>query len=107
MENFYVTPIVESWKQGWVNYHLKVTLTKGEQQISCEGVYSSGEQEDIMNTKPLLVVFTCDNTNKFLSEVMKHKRISDIKHKKEKCQTTTPVQTSNVACHPASKDGGE
>ena len=94
-----VTPIVESWKQGWVNYGLKVTLTKGEQQLSCDGVYSSGEQEDILNTEPLLVVFTHDNTNKFLSEVMKHKRISGIKHKKEKRQTTTPVQTSNVACH--------
>ena len=98
-KTFDVTPIVESWKQGWVNYGLKVTLTKGEQQLSCEGVYSSGEQEDMLNTEPLLVVFTRDNTNKFLSEVMKHKKLSDIKHKKEKRQTTSSIETSHVACH--------
>ena len=69
---FDVTSIVESWKQAWVNYGLKVTLTKGEQQLSCEGVYSSGEQEYILKTEPLLVVFTRDNTNKFLSEINCH-----------------------------------
>ena len=98
-KTFDVTPIVEGWKQGWVNYGLKVTLTKGEQQLSREGVYSSGEQEDILNTEPLLVVFTHDNTNKFLSEVMKQKKLSDIKHKKEKRQTTISIETSHVACH--------
>ena len=61
-KTFDVTPIVESWKQGWVNYGLKVTLTKGEQLLSCKGVYSSGEQEDMLNTESLLVVFTHDNT---------------------------------------------
>ena len=100
-KTFDVTPIVESWKQGWVNYGLKVTLTKGEQQLSCEGVYSSGEQEDILNTEPLLVVFTHDSTNKFLSEVLKDKKISDIKHKKvrRESNSTSSIQTSHVSCH--------
>ena len=100
-KTFDVTPIVESWKQGWINYGLKVTLTKGEQQLSCEGVYSSGEQEDILNTEPLLVVFTHDNTNKFLSEVLKDKKISDIKHKKARRESnsTSSIQTSHVSCH--------
>jgi len=80
-KTFDVTPIVESWKQGWVNYGLKVSLTKGEQQLSCEGVYSSGEQEDKLNTEPLLVVFTSDNTNQLLSEALKDKKNSE-KHRK-------------------------
>ena len=99
-KTFDVTPIVEGWKQGWVNYGLKVALTKGEQQLSCEGVYSSGKQEDILNTEPLLVVFTRDNTNKFLIETLKNdKKVSVIKQKKTKRQTTSAIQTSHVACH--------
>ncbi|XP_065915453.1 bone morphogenetic protein 4-like [Dysidea avara] len=100
-KTFDVTPIVENWKQGWANYGLKVTLTKGEQQLSCEGVYSSEEQEDILNTKPLLVVFTRANTNKFLSELFKDKGISDIKHKKvrRESNSTSSIQTSHVSCH--------
>ena len=94
---FDVTPIVENWKHGWVNYGLKVTLTKGEQKLSCEGVYSSGEQEDILNTEPLLVVFTHDRKNKLLSDALQDS--SATKHKKEKRQTTSSIQTSHVACH--------
>ena len=81
---FDVTPIVENWKQGWGNFSLKVTLTKGEQQLSCEGVYSSGEQEDVLNTEPLLVVFTRDNTNKFLSEIRIKRKIVIIHRTQEK-----------------------
>ena len=53
----------------------------------------------MLNTEPLLVVFTHDNTNKFLSELLKDKEISDIKHKKEKHQATHSVETSHVSCH--------
>ena len=90
-------PIVESWKQGWVNYGLKVTLTKAEQQLSCEGIYSFGEQEDILSTEPLLVVFTYDCNYKFLSGTLKNNDAT--KHKKEKRQTTESIKTSHVSCH--------
>ena len=100
-KTFDVTPIVESWKQGWVNYGLKVTLTKGEQQVSCEGVYSSGEQEDKLNTEPLLVVFTHDSTNKLLREALKDKKLSYVKHKKSRRESNSSsfVETSHVSCH--------
>jgi len=52
-KTFDITPIAESWKQGWTNHGLRVTLTNGKQELSCEGMYSSGDQN---NTLPLLVV---------------------------------------------------
>jgi len=78
---------------------LKVTLTKGEQQLSCEGVYSSGEQEDILNTEPLLVVFTHDSTNKFLSEALKNKHILSLQHKEVKREIPKPIKVSHASCH--------
>ena len=100
-KTFDVSPLVKSWKQERGNFSLKVTaLTKGEQQPSCEGVYSSGEQEDILNTEPLLVVFTRDNTNNFLSEILKDKLSLYTEHEKERRQmNVNAIETTNVACH--------
>ena len=94
LKTFDVTPIVESWKQGWVNYGLKL---HGEQQLSCEGVYSSGDQ-------PLLVVFTHDNTNKFLNKIIKDKKLLNTHNKKVRCQATNSIKPSSGMS--SSKVGG-
>jgi len=98
-KTFDVTPIAKSWKQGWVNYGLKVTLTKGRQQLSCKGVYSSGEQYNILDTEPLLVVFTHHHNKNFFSELLKGKKVHGTRHEKVKRQSQIVTQTSNVACH--------
>jgi len=99
-KTFDVTPIAENWKQGWVNYGLKVILTKGKEQLSCEGVYSLGEDTNVLDTEPLLVVFTLDhNKNNFLSKFLKSKKIHNKKHEQVKRQNYVPIETSNVACH--------
>lgn len=98
-KKFDVTPIAKSWKQGWVNYGLKVTLTNGEQQLSCEGVYSSGEQNNVLDTEPFLVVFTHHHNNNFFSKLFKGKKFHNVKHEKVKRQNQIPTQTSKVACH--------
>jgi len=75
------------------------TLTKEEKQLSCEGVYSFGEQDDKLNTEPLLVVFTRDSTDKFLSGILKDKKLPSKHLKKVRCQVTSTVETTNVAHH--------
>jgi len=96
---FDVTTIAENWKQGWVNYGLKITLAKGKEQLSCEGVYSSGEQNNVLDTEPLLVVFTRGYNNNFLSRFLIGKKFHVKKHEQTKRENHVPIQTSNVACH--------
>ncbi|XP_065911788.1 bone morphogenetic protein 2-like isoform X2 [Dysidea avara] len=98
-KTFDVTPIAKSWKQGWVNYGLKVTLNEGKRQLSCEGVYSSGEQNNILDTEPLLVMFTRHHNNKFRSKLLKDKRFHNTAHERVKRENQFPIQTSHVACH--------
>ena len=59
-KTFDITPFVIKWKQGLVNHGLQVRLTKNKEILSCEGVFSEGE-EDPMNTEPLLIVYASDH----------------------------------------------
>ena len=97
-KTFDITQIVDNWKQGWVNYGLKVTLSKGHQHLPCEGAYSSGEQEDILNTEPLLVVFTHDLKNKLLSDALQSSSAPKSSKGKRQASKST-IKPSHVACH--------
>ena len=60
-KTFDITPIVNNWKQGLVNHHaiqLKFT-DKAKKTLSCEGVFSTGE-DDPVNSEPLLIVYAND-----------------------------------------------
>lgn len=98
-KTFDVTPIADHWKQGWANYGLRVMLTKDNKQLSCEGVYSLGEQNNILDTEPLLVVFGRHHNHKFFSKLLKSKILQNTKHKKVKRQNSSTIKPSNVACH--------
>ena len=64
-KTFDITPIVIKWKQGLVNHGLQLRLTKGKEILSCEEVFSKGEED--LNTEPLLIVYANDhNTPKTL-----------------------------------------
>ena len=98
---FDITPLVLNWKRGLVNRGLQLQLTRGKQILSCEGVFSQGE-EDPMNTEPLLIVFTNDHDSKFFKHMLKEER----KSLKNNHATTQPqerkrkaVEVENVACH--------
>ena len=58
-KTFDITPIVIKWKQGLVNHGLQLRLTKGEEILSCEEVFSKGEED--LNTEPLLIVYANDH----------------------------------------------
>ena len=99
-KTFDITPIVLSWKQGLVNHGLQLRLTKGKQMLSCEGVFSQGE-EDSTNTEPLLIVFTNDHDSTFFKHMLKEDRKSFKSHgtiqPKERKRSAAQVQ--NVGCH--------
>jgi len=52
-KTFDVTPIVESWKQGWINWPESYTDQRRTTTIMLRCLLS-GEQEDMLNTEPLL-----------------------------------------------------
>ena len=58
-KTFDITPIVIKWKQGLVNHGLQLRLTKGKEILSCEEVFSKGEED--LNTEPLLIVYANDH----------------------------------------------
>ena len=105
-KTFDITPIVVLWNQGLDNQGLdnqglQLRITKDKEVLSCEGVFSQGEQ-DPMNTKPLLIVFTNDHDSEFFTQMLKEET--------ENSQITTPqpqkrrrsaanVAIENVACH--------
>ena len=99
-KTFDITPIVLSWKQGLVNHGLQIRLTKGKEVLSCEGVFSQGEQDSV-NTEPLLIVFTNDHDSSFFKHMLKEERKSLKSHTtiqpKERKRSTVRVQ--NVGCH--------
>ena len=100
-KTFDITPIVLSWKQGLVNHGLQLRLTKGKQMLSCEGVFSQGE-EDSINTEPLLIVFTNDHDSTFFKRMLKEKRKSMKKsHVKTQPQEINRItrDTVNSGCH--------
>ena len=102
-KTFDITPIVLSWKLGSVNHGLQLRLTKGEQILSCEGVFSQGEG-DPMNTKPLLIVFANDHDSSFFKRMLKENRKSMKKsHVKIQPQEINRIarNTVNSGCHRA------
>ena len=99
-KTFDITPIVLSWKQGLVNHGLQLRLTKGKQVLSCEEVFSQGE-EDPMNTEPLLIVYTNDHDSEFFKHMLKEERKlskgpATIQPKETK---RSAVKVQNVGCH--------
>ena len=114
-KSFDLTSLVENWKQGWVNHGLLVVLSSGGQQLSCTGTFSQGEQADISNTQPLLVVFTYDYSSKFLEGLLNldeeiptsHKENHEAKreeptekaNKTETNPTENVIKTTHVSCH--------
>ena len=100
-KTFDITSLVLNWKRGLVNHGLQLQLTRGKQILSCEGVFSQGE-EDPMNTEPLLIVFTNDHDSKFFQHMLKEERKSlksdhALTQPKERKQRAVKIQ--NVACH--------
>ena len=100
-KTFDITPIVLSWKQGLVNHGLQLRLTRGKQILSCEGVFSQGEQ-DPMNTEPLLIVYINDHDSEFFKHMLKEER----KSLNENPARTQPqdrkqrdVKVQNVGCY--------
>ena len=59
-KTFDITSIVTKWRQGLVNHGLQLRLTKGKNILSCEGVFSEGD-EDSLNTGPLLIIYANDH----------------------------------------------
>ena len=86
---FDITPMVIKWKQGLVNHGLQVRLSKHKEILSCEGVFSEGE-EDPLNTEPLLIVYANDHNTPTTS--LKRDIISQRKEKR------SPVDVLNN-CH--------
>ena len=100
-KTFDITPIVLSWKQGLVNHGLQLRLTRDEQILSCEGVFSQGEQDPV-NTEPLLIVYTNDHGSKFFKHMLKEERRSlDENHARTQPQgrNQRAVKVQNVGCH--------
>ena len=96
-KTFDITPIVLSWKQGLVNHGLQLRLTRGKQILSCEGVFSQGEQ-DPMNTEPLLIVYTNDHGSEFFKHMLKEKKSFNKNHQPQG-RTQRAVKVQNVGCH--------
>ena len=100
-KTFDITPIVLNWKLGLVNHGLQLRLSKGKQILSCEGIFSQGE-EDLMNTEPLLIVYTNDHDSMFFKRMLKEKRKS-----LKSYPTTQPQERNRIArntangCHRA------
>ena len=96
-KTFDITPIADSWKQrGWVNHGLQVRLTKGNEHLPCDGVFSDGK-EGTMDTEPSLVVYTHDQDSKFFEGLLKkeEKSISRVTQRQRRKRLTI----SNVGCH--------
>ena len=89
-KTFDITPIVIKWRQGLVNHGLQLRLTKGKETLSCEGVFSEGE-EDPLNTEPLLIVYA--NDHNILTTSLKR----DITPQQQK-RTPSPVD-EEYDCH--------
>ena len=96
-KTFDITPIVLNWKLGLVNHGLQIRLTKGKEVLSCEGVFSQGEQDSV-NTEPLLVVFTNDHDSKFFKHMLKEERKSSKSHTTIQ-RKRSAVRVQNVGCH--------
>lgn len=93
-KTFDITPIAEKWKQhGWVNHGFKVKLTKGDQKLPCDGVFSNGRSD----TEPSLVVYTHDHDSKFFERLLKkeEKSISRITNQHRRRRAVV----ANVSCH--------
>ena len=99
-KTFDITPIVLKWNQGVDNQGLQLRITKDKEVISCEGVFSQGEQ-DPMNTKPLLIVFTNDHDSEFFTQMLKEEtknsHITTQSQKRRRRDANVAIQ--NVACH--------
>ena len=99
-KTFDITPIVLQWKQGLDNDGIRLRITKEKKVLSCEGVFSQGEQ-DPMNTKPLLIVFTNDNDSAFFTQMLKEEtKDSDAMTQPQKRRRRAAnVEIENSACH--------
>ena len=99
-KTFDITPIVLSWKQGLVNHGLQIRLTKGKEVLSCEGVFSQGEQDSV-NTEPLLIIFTNDHDSNFFKHMLKEERKSSKSYTtiQTKERKRSAVRVQNVGCH--------
>lgn len=99
-KTFDITPIAASWKQqGWVNHGLQVRLTKGDEHLPCDGVFSNGK-EGTIDTEPSLVVYTHDHDSKFFEGLLKkeEKSISRVTQQRRR-KHSREVTISNVGCH--------
>jgi len=100
-KTFDITPLALNWKQGLVNYGLQLKLTKGEKALSCEGIFSEGEQDPI-NTEPLLILYANDHESTFFKHVLKEERESlknnHVTNQQQKRKRSAP-KVQNIACH--------
>ena len=97
-KTFDITRIAESWKeQGWVNHGLKMKLTKGDDVLSCDGVFADG-REDGMDTEPSLVVYTNDQDSKFFEGLLKKEEKALTQPQRRK-RSAGGTRVSNVGCH--------
>ena len=78
-KTFDITLIVTKWNHGLGNHGLQLRLTNRKEILSCEGVFSSGE-EDPMSTEPLLIVYA--NDHKTPAKLLK-KRSRDISNQQQ------------------------
>ena len=97
-KTFDITPLVLDWKRGLVNHGLQLQLTRGKQILSCEGVFSQGE-EDPMNIEPLLIVFTNDHTSNFFKHMLRKGMKSNHATTQPQERKQRAVEVQNVACH--------
>ena len=91
-KTFDVTPIVINWKQGLVNHGIQLRLTKGKEILSCEGVFSEGE-EDPMSTEPLLIVYANDDS--MPTNSLKKRDVTPQQQK----TIRSPIDVQNGYCH--------
>jgi len=94
-KSFDLTTLVENWKQGWVNHGLLVVLSSAGQQLSCVETFSQGEQDDLPNTQPLLVVFTYDYSSKFLEGLLSVNEISISQRENHEAKREEPTEMEN------------
>lgn len=66
-KTFDITPMVAKWEEGMVNQGIQLTITKGKETLSCEGVFSEAEQDPV-DDEPLLIVFTKSHDSNNISE---------------------------------------
>ena len=104
-KKFDITPMVLSWKLGSVNNGLEIRLTRGRQILTCEGVFSQGEQDPI-NTEPLLIAYTNDRDSMIFKHMMRERMLKEKTKSPKKGHVKTQSQernrrqnVQNVGCH--------